>query len=85
MRTTVELPAELFRAAKARAAARGETLRQFLARAVAHELGNVSAPAKGTRVELPVVGSKHPGSVEITNDRIEEVLATEDAENASVR
>jgi hypothetical protein len=85
VRTTVELPAELLRAAKARAAARGETLRQFLARAVAHELGNMAAPATGTRVKLPLVGSRQTGSVDITNDRIEEVLAAEDAENASIR
>src|SRR5262249_4822280 len=39
MRTTVELPPELMKKAKAQAAARGESLKTLLTRAVASELG----------------------------------------------
>src|SRR5580765_3417696 len=39
MRTTVELPPELMRAAKARSAELGESLKSLFARAVAAELG----------------------------------------------
>ena len=39
MRTTVELPPDLLRAAKARAAERGEALKALFVRAVSRELG----------------------------------------------
>lgn len=80
MRTTVQLPTELLRAAKAEAAARGETLKGFLARAVANELGNTSGHAASARVELPLVGSARPVAVDLTNAEIEAILAAEDAE-----
>ncbi|MEU6642442.1 hypothetical protein ABZ863_07810 [Saccharomonospora sp. NPDC046836] len=79
MRTTVHLPTELLRAAKAEAAARGETLKDFLTRAVTHELGNVTGPVKRARVQLPLVGSTRPGKVDLTNAEIEAIVAAEDA------
>ncbi|MPY83017.1 MAG: hypothetical protein GEV00_06760 [Actinophytocola sp.] len=85
MRTTVQLPTELLRAAKAEAAARGETLKEFLTRAVTHELGNAAPPAEHTRVRLPLVGSAKPGAVDITNAGIEAVFAAEDAEKHAGR
>ena len=39
MRTTVDMPPTLMRAAKARAAEHGESLKDLVNRAVAHELG----------------------------------------------
>ncbi|MBA0126614.1 hypothetical protein H0B56_13765 [Haloechinothrix sp. YIM 98757] len=80
MRTTVDLSPELLRAAKAEAAARGETLKEFLARAVTHELGNPAVPAYRPRVQLPLVRSSKPGSVDLTNEGIEAIFAAEDAE-----
>ncbi|MDV6011877.1 hypothetical protein [Haloechinothrix sp. LS1_15] len=80
MRTTVELPPELLRAAKAEAAARGETLKEFLTRAVTHELGSVATATRRGRVTLPLVPSSRPGSVDLTNEAIEAILAAEDAE-----
>ncbi|MGH3450111.1 MAG: hypothetical protein ACRDQW_05165 [Haloechinothrix sp.] len=85
MRTTVQLPTELLRAAKAAAAVRGETLKEFLTRAVTHELGNAAAPTRRTRVELPLVGSARPGGVDITNAGIEAVFAAEDVEKYAGR
>lgn len=80
MRTTVQLPTELLRAAKAEAAARGETLKRFLTRAVANELGSTSGTTVDTRVELPLVGTARPGTVDLTNAEIEAIIAAEDAE-----
>lgn len=85
MRTTVQLPVELLRAAKAEAAARGETLKDFLTRAVAHELGAASVPAQRARVRLPLVESSRPGSVNLTNSDIEAILAAEDVEKHAGR
>lgn len=57
MRTTVELPPELMRAAKARSAERGEPLKSLFARAVAAELGAESdRPGARGRVRLPLIG-----------------------------
>lgn len=80
MRTTVDLPDELFRAAKAEAAARGESLKNFLARAITHELGTAPAPSKGRRVKLPLIKGTSGRKVNITNQDIEEIFAAEDAE-----
>jgi hypothetical protein len=78
MRTTVELPTELLRAAKIRAAERGETLKELFSRAVANELG-FHVYAERQRVELPIVGAAGEPTVEFTNADIEDVLAAEDA------
>lgn len=57
MRTTVDLPDELMRAAKARAATRGESLKELLTRAVATEIGR---PRHGRLVSFPMIGSDGP-------------------------
>jgi hypothetical protein len=80
VRTTVQLPDELFQAAKVEAAARGETLKEFLTRAVSHELGSAVAATERGRVELPLVGSAHPGASDIDNADIAAIFAAEDAE-----
>lgn len=78
MRTTVQLSPELLRAAKAEAASRGETLKEFLTRAVTHELGDAAVPARRGRVRLPLVGSNRPDTVDLSNAGIEAILAAED-------
>jgi hypothetical protein len=56
MRTTVELPPELMRAAKARSAELGESLKSLFARAVAAELGDEPGrPRSRGRVRLPLI------------------------------
>jgi hypothetical protein len=57
MRTTVDLPDELFRAAKARAAQEGESLKELFSLAVAHELGRSSNGRAAERVRLHLVGA----------------------------
>ncbi len=84
MRTTVELPSDLMRAAKARAAAEGRSLKDFLARAVAHELGSSTAPVTRGRVTLPLIGPVKP-SVEVSNEDIEAALADDDVQRYSAQ
>ncbi|HEX2417938.1 MAG TPA: hypothetical protein VHJ83_07425 [Micromonosporaceae bacterium] len=82
MRTTVDLPDDLFRAVKAEAAARGETLKDFVTRAVTQELGTaVPARQHGRRMRLPLIESKQPGTLNLTNEDIEEIFAEEEAEH----
>lgn len=83
MRTTVQLPQDLLRAAKAEAATRGETLKEFLERAVTHELGEATVPPRRGRVQLPLVDSDNPGTVDLSNAEIEAILAAEDAERVA--
>jgi hypothetical protein len=87
MRTTVMLPPELMRAAKARSAERGESLKDFLARAVAAELGMSVAFRKkpGGRVQLPLIPSSNGPKVRITNRFLEDALATADAEEMAAK
>ncbi len=73
MRTTVDLPDPLFRQMKALAALRGITLREFLLEAVQQAMVN-KRPAEDYEVELPVIPSKHPGTLSVTNAEIEDLL-----------
>jgi hypothetical protein len=82
MRTTVELPPELMRQAKARAAAQGESLKALFTRAVASELGKSrSLQDKATRVQLPLFGSPGKRTVTITGLDIARALAAGDLQS----
>lgn len=84
MRTTVDLPPELLRAAKARAAADGETLKVFFTRVVTQALATSGPRPPRSRVALPLVGSGGQ-AVEVTNDVIAELLAADDVEHYGER
>jgi hypothetical protein len=79
MRTTVELPPELMKAAKARAAAQGESLKTLLARAVASELGQSRHLQAGAHVRLPLFGDPKKKPVKTTSETIARALADDDA------
>jgi hypothetical protein len=79
MRTTVELPPDLMKQAKAKAAARGETLKTLLTRAVAAELGKGQhLHGNASRAELPLFGNPKAKSVAISNTEIARALAQDD-------
>ena len=81
MRTTIDLPPTLMRAAKARAAEHGESLKDLVNRAVAHELGVPATPkGKSGRVILPLIARDATPSVLVTNEDIADALNDEDAE-----
>ena len=74
MRTTLDLPDETFRQLKWLAAQRGQTLKQVLRSAVERELAG-SRPARRRRVKFPILDSKQPGTLDLTNAQIEDFLA----------
>jgi hypothetical protein len=79
VRTTVELPPELMKQAKARAAAQGESLKSLLTRAVSSELGKSrGAPGSSNRVRLPLFGNSRRKPVGVTSADIARVLAESD-------
>jgi hypothetical protein len=80
------MPPTLMRAAKARAAERGESLKDLVNRAVAHELGLSSAPkAKAGRVTLPLIGPGAAPDVLVTNEDIAAALDADDIERYGAR
>jgi hypothetical protein len=81
MRTTIDMPPTLLRAAKARAAEHGESLKDLVNRAVAHEVGLPSAPrGKTGRVALPLIARDATPTVLVTNEDIEDAFDAEDVE-----
>lgn len=81
MRSTIDMPDPLMRAAKARAADRGESLKDLVNRAVARELGLPGVPrAKAGRVTLPLVARDAEPAVLVTNEDIEAAFDAEDVE-----
>jgi hypothetical protein len=84
MRTTIDMPDALMRAAKARAAEHGESLKDLVNRALAHELGLPSVPKRKTgRVTLPLIARDTVPEVLVTNDDIAAALEAEDIERYS--
>jgi hypothetical protein len=81
MRTTIDMPPTLIRAAKARAAEHGESLKDLVSRAVAHEVGLPSTPrGKTGRVTLPLIARDATPTVLVTNKDIENAFDAEDVE-----
>ena len=86
MRTTIEMPTPLIRAAKAKAAERGESLKDLVNRAVAHELGLPSAPrGKTGRVKLPLIGRGAAAEILVTNEDIAAAFDADDIEQYGAR
>jgi hypothetical protein len=54
MRTTIDIPDQLFREAKAHAALRGQTLKEFMEEGVRLALGQQTMP-ESTRVSFPII------------------------------
>lgn len=79
MRTTVDLPEPLLRAAKAKAATSGETLKVLFERAIAREVGAPGVGEPSVDVEYPLVRSRRVGH-DFTNEELDDLLATDEAE-----
>jgi hypothetical protein len=81
MRTTIDMPSTLMRAAKARAAEQGESLKDLVNRAVAHEVGlAATSMGKTGRVTLPLIARDAEPTVLITSEDIENTFDAEDVE-----
>jgi hypothetical protein len=73
MRTTVEIPDELFLQIKLRAIEERVTLKEFLVRAAERELVR-GAGENRTRISFPLIPSRHPGVLRsLTNAEIDEL------------
>jgi hypothetical protein len=77
MRTTVDLPSRVFRAAKARAAERGESLKALLIRAVERELRQSE---QSRSAEWPLIRSAEKDQRHLTSEDLEDMSSNDDVE-----
>lgn len=71
MKTIVNLPDSLFEKSQALAASRGATVEQFIVEAITNEVRgnsefNAAAIDGNHEVELPVIRSKNPGTLDLS-------------------
>ncbi|MBN2439961.1 MAG: hypothetical protein JXJ04_01390 [Spirochaetales bacterium] len=78
MRTTIDIPDQLFRRIKALAAIQGITLKNFITKAVEHELISRKELTSGFRIKDPLIPSDKPGSLHITPDYVAKLMEIED-------
>jgi predicted CopG family antitoxin len=74
MRTTVDIPDVVYRELKAKALRENRSVKELILRSVEAELRSKSAKKK-KRVSLPLVPSKRPGSLEVDNDKIYDLIS----------
>ena len=71
MRTTVDIPDAVYRRLKVSAAEQGCSVKELIVRGVENQLGTRK---RSNRIRLPIVRSKQPGALRLTNDRIYEII-----------
>ena len=69
MRITIDLPDELFRRLKAEAASRKTSIQKLVVQVLEVELTK-----RQFYVRLPLIRSKRPGTLDLTNAEIDELL-----------
>jgi hypothetical protein len=74
MRTTIDIPDEMYGRLKARAAREGRPAKTLILEGVEQVL-KPSAGKASHRVTLPIVRSKRPGALELDNARIYDVIS----------
>lgn len=80
MRTTIDLPDGLVRAARVRAAESDETLKELFTRALTRELRTSTTKRRG---ELPLIQSARRGSLKISPGELEQALIDDDVDRLS--
>jgi hypothetical protein len=72
MRTTIDIPDEAYRNARIVAAQRGSTMRMLVLEGLEIVTKANQAPRK---LQLPLIRSSRPGTLELTNEQIDELTA----------
>jgi hypothetical protein len=74
MRTTVDIPDPIYRQLKSKAALRGCSVKQLILRGVETELGVEAGRQRKGRISLPLIKSKQPGRLRLSNKTINELI-----------
>ena len=72
MRTTVDIPDLVYRKLKSKAAAEGSSVKNLILRSVEHELN--ASDAHRAPIKLPIVKSRRPGSLGLTNEQLYDAI-----------
>jgi hypothetical protein len=80
MRTTVDLPDSLYEKSEVLAASRGATVEQLIVEAVKREVQGYFGPDSsgtfvGSKIELPVIRSRRPGTLDLSHFDFDDLLA----------
>ena len=76
MRTTIEVPASVYRKGEATARNRGVTIEELIVRAFERELeAEPTVRPRSMRVALPLVPSKEPGVLDLKEFNFDDLLA----------
>lgn len=73
MRTTIDIPDEIYRKLKVKAAIEGQTVREIAVRGIRREIEQ-PAPEPARRLTEPILKSYAPGSIRIDNERIYDLI-----------
>jgi ribosomal 50S subunit-associated protein YjgA (DUF615 family) len=87
MKTTIDIPDDLFREAKSRAALEGIKLKELVAEALREKLRAPVAKAQRRRTKFPIIHSKRtdaPVTLEQVTQAIEALNAEEAQQHASI-
>jgi hypothetical protein len=74
MRTTVDIPDALYRELKSRAAREKVSVKKLILRGVLVQLRERKAK-RNRRIKLPIIRSKNPGTLEIDNAKIYDLIS----------
>jgi hypothetical protein len=72
MRTTVDIPDQTYRKLKSKSVEQGCTVKELILRGIQRELGE--GKRKKGRIRLPIIRSKKPGALRLTNEQICEII-----------
>lgn len=74
MRTTIDIPDEVFREIKVEAAMEGKTFREVAVRRLRRKMpAEESTPNKPKKFEIPVIRFSQPGALNLTPEEIDEI------------
>jgi hypothetical protein len=74
MRTTVDIPDSLYRRLKSQAALQGCSVKTLILHGVEAELNGGALRKTIQRVRLPLVPSKRPGTLKLSNRTVNEII-----------
>jgi hypothetical protein len=74
MRTTVDIPDALYQQLKTKAIREKRSIKELIVRSVETEV-RLASKKKRRRVVLPLVRSKRPGTLEIDNEKIHDLIS----------
>lgn len=70
----MDIPDPVYRRLKSRAASEGSSAKDLILRGVKQVLKERGRKSR-RRIKLPIIRSKHPGTLELDNDKIFEIIS----------